>query len=145
MTVHFCLKDDIQDTAKFATWEIGVKEDEYTRNLYYLNFAPECTLTTVNPMPESDIEIKLLQIANQVEAAKEAHLAAAEALREAAAAGVEAIASAEATEDPVTKSPMDEAEASMPNQPLPTESEKNLSPRKEAGALKGLREAEQKA
>ena len=58
MTVHFCLKDDIQNTAKFATWEIGVKEDEFTRNMYYLNFAPECTLTTVDPMTESAIEAK---------------------------------------------------------------------------------------
>ena len=59
MTVHFCLRSEIQHTEKFATWVIGTKTDDFTRNMYYMNFAPECTLTTSDTMLEAVIEEKL--------------------------------------------------------------------------------------
>ena len=113
--------------------------------MYYLNFAPECTLTTTDPMPDAEIESKLSQLTNLVDEAKERHTAATAALKKAATTGAKAIASATETVETTAAELSAELEASKGGVPLPMETAKHASPRKDAGALKSLGEAEQTA
>ena len=146
MTMHFCLRSEIQHTEKFATWVIGTKTDDFTRNMYYMNFAPECTLTTSDTMLEAVIEEKLTPLREMAELAKQSLTAATAAVKEAATAGAAAIAASSiATQEESAPPDTTRTPAETANEPMTTESDKILSPRKEAGALVRLGEAEKAA